>query len=45
MRALETTDPEIHKEFMDGNFTVNKNKISFCTIGVKITLRSTLIAS
>ncbi|KAL5007723.1 hypothetical protein ScPMuIL_016529 [Solemya velum] len=34
MAALETTDPDIHKEFMDGNFTVHKNKIPFCAVGV-----------
>ena len=34
MSALETTDPDIHKEFMDGNFTVHKNKIPFCAVGV-----------
>ena len=34
MKALQTTDPEIYQEFMDGHFTVNKNQIPFCAIGV-----------
>jgi len=34
MTALQTTDPDIHQEFIDGNFVVNKNKIPFCAIGV-----------
>jgi len=34
MTALQTTDPDIHEEFMDGNSVVNKNKIPFCAIGV-----------
>lgn len=34
MIALETIDPDIHKEFMDGNFTVHKNKIPCCAVGV-----------
>ena len=34
MTALETTDPDIYQEFIDGNFTVNKNKIPFCAVGV-----------
>jgi len=34
MTALQTTDPDIHEEFMDGNFVVNINKIPFCAIGV-----------
>ena len=33
MELLESTDPEIHEEFMSGNFCVNKNDIPFCTIG------------
>jgi len=34
MTALQATDPDIHEEFMDGNFVVNKNKNPFCAIGV-----------
>ena len=32
--ALRVTDPDIHQEFIDGNFGVNKNQIPFCAIGV-----------
>jgi len=34
MTALQVTDPDIHQEFMSGNFAVNKNRIQFCAIGV-----------
>jgi len=34
MTALQSTDPDIHQEFIDGNFVVNKNQIPFCAIGV-----------
>jgi len=34
MAALQVTDPDIHQEFMDGNFAINKNQIPFCAIGV-----------
>jgi len=34
MKALQSTDPDIHQEFIDGNFVVNKNQIPFCAIGV-----------
>ncbi len=34
MANLQDTDPDIHQEFMDGNFAVNKNQIPFCDIGV-----------
>ena len=34
MTALRVTDPDIHQEFIDGNFAVIKNQIQFCTIGV-----------
>ena len=34
MTALLVTDPDIHQEFIDGNFGVNKNQIPFCAIGV-----------
>ncbi len=34
MATLRDTDPNIHQEFMDGNFAVNKNQIPFCAIGV-----------
>jgi len=34
MKALHTTDPDIHQEFIDGNFAVNKSKIPFCAIGM-----------
>ena len=33
MKLLESSDPDIHEEFMSGNFCVNKNDISFCAIG------------
>jgi len=35
MTALQVTDPDIHQEFIDGNFGVNKNQIPFCAIGVE----------
>ena len=34
MTALQTIDPDIYQEFMVGNFTVNKNPIPFCAVGV-----------
>ena len=34
MTALQSTDADIHQEFIDGNFVVNKNQIPFCAIGV-----------
>ena len=34
MTALQTTNPDIYQEFMVGNFTVNKNPIPFCAVGV-----------
>jgi len=34
MTAIQSTDPDIHQEFIDGNFVVNKNHIPFCAIGV-----------
>ena len=34
MTALQSTNPDIHQEFIDGNFVVNKNQIPFCAIGV-----------
>ena len=33
MKQLESTDPDIHAEFMAGNFCVNKNEVPFCAIG------------
>ena len=33
MHRLKIDDPDIHHEFMQGNFCVNKNEISFCAIG------------
>ena len=33
MELLESSDHGIHKEFMKGNFSVNKNGIPFCAIG------------
>ena len=33
MKQLESTDPDIHAEFMAGNFCVNKNEELFCAIG------------
>ena len=33
MKALQTTDPGIYEEFMDGNFSVHKNEILFCAVG------------
>lgn len=33
MTALQVTDPEIHQEFIHGNFAVNKNQIPFSAIG------------
>lgn len=33
MRALEETDSDVWNEFRSGNFVVNKNKVSFCSIG------------
>lgn len=34
MSALETTDPDIYEEFINGNFSVHKNIIPFCAVGV-----------
>ena len=34
MKALKMTDPGIYQEFMDGNFSVHKNEIPFCAVGV-----------
>ncbi len=34
MATLQKTDPDIHQEFMNGNFAVNKNHIPFCAIGM-----------
>lgn len=33
MKQLESSDPDIHEEFMKGNFCVNKNDIPFCAVG------------
>ena len=33
MEQLESSDPDLHEEFMKGNFCVNKNDIPFCAIG------------
>jgi len=33
MATLHVTDPDIHQEFVDGNFAINKNQIPFCAIG------------
>ena len=33
MNRLEIDDPDIHHEFMQGNFCVNKNEILFYAIG------------
>ena len=33
MHRLKINDPDIHHEFMQGNFCVNKNDIPFCAIG------------
>ena len=33
MHRLKIDDPDIHHEFMPGNFCVNKNEIPFCAIG------------
>ena len=33
MKQLESTDPDIHAEFMAGNFCVNQNEVPFCAIG------------
>jgi len=34
MTALQSTDPDIHQEFINVNFVVNENQIPFCAIGV-----------
>ena len=34
MTALQCTDPDIHQEFISGNFVVNKNQTPFCAIGI-----------
>ena len=44
MKALQSTDPDIHQEFIGGNFVVNKNQNPFCAIGW-IMLLSTSTAS
>jgi len=41
MTALQSTDPDIHQEFIDINFVVNKNQIPFCAIGVNHALEHT----
>ena len=33
MKSLAESDPEIWREFMDGNWVVKKNAIPFCAIG------------
>lgn len=34
MQMLEATDPEVYREFMDGNWVVNKNpNVAFCPLG------------
>ena len=33
MHSLKIDDPDIHHEFMQGNFCFNKNEIPFCAIG------------
>ena len=33
MKSLAESDPEIWREFMDGNWVVNKNAIPFFAIG------------
>ena len=33
MHRLKIDDPDIHHEFIQGNFCVNKNEIPFCAIG------------
>lgn len=34
MASLETSDPEIYQEFVNGNWVVNKNeKVPFCAVG------------
>jgi hypothetical protein len=33
MKQVKTSDPGVWKEFMDGNFCVNKNTVPFCAIG------------
>ena len=33
MKQLESTDPDIHAEFMAGNFCVNTNEVPFREIG------------
>ena len=33
MKSLAESDLEICREFMDGNWVVNKNAIPFCAIG------------
>lgn len=38
MELLESTDPDIHEEFMSGNFCVNKNDIPFCSIGPELAI-------
>ena len=34
MHRLKIDDPDIHHEFMQGKFCVNKNEIPFCPIGL-----------
>ena len=33
MKSLSDSDPDIYKEFISGNWVVNKNSIPFCAIG------------
>ncbi|KAK3734787.1 hypothetical protein QZH41_007919 [Actinostola sp. cb2023] len=33
MELIKSSDPNLHEEFMKGNFCVNKNDIPFCAIG------------
>lgn len=33
MSDLENSSPEIHQEFLDGNWVINKNIVPFCSIG------------
>ena len=42
MTALQSTDPDIYQEFMDGNFVVNKNQIPFCAIIIIIIISTTM---
>jgi len=42
MTALQSTDPDIYQEFMDGKFVVNKNQIPFCAIIIIIIISTTM---